>query len=331
MIFSKGEIDKHLAKEELYFQRTKKQLSYLLGMIADIEKDLRQLKMFAETGLRNEKVNKIMGEIAHWEEKIKTHLSLILQLAGEELTEKEEYPHIFVNLLKFTVNHITSIEKDWSLTAGLEKEDPFRVHLKEDAVYLTMAINYVKQYLNIISHLLNSAEEIILTESKILFRQVLGDRYLEEVLPKWGKILTKEFAPLGFEPYFEAEPTREVHLSMNLPLDYPSHERLEIESILNKGLHLSLKCQRATIILNKGGSQSSITVKYDSVYDAFEVHFNCYSNAYSLEKWFISLDTFFDQLISQKTFILTPNDHNLARFNDDYPKIVSSLKNGVAP
>lgn len=331
MIFSKGEIDRHLAKEELYFQRTKKQLSHLLEIIADIEKDLRQLKMFAETGLRNEKINKIMGEIEHWEEKIKTGLSVILQLAGEELTEKEEYPHIFVDVLKFTVNRITPLEKDWSLTAGLKKEDPFRVNLKEDADYLVMAINHLKQYLNIISHLLNSAEEIILNESKILFRQALGNRYLEEVLPKWVKILTKEFASFEIKLYFENELTKEFHLSMNLPLEYPSHERSEIENILNKGLFLHLKCQRATIILNKGGSQSSITIKYDSVYDAFSINFSCYSSAYHKECWFISVDTFFDQFISQKEFILTQSAHDLAHFSDDYPKIVSKLKNGVAP
>ncbi|MEK6845949.1 MAG: hypothetical protein AABY26_04265 [Nanoarchaeota archaeon] len=333
MIFSKGEVDRHLAKEELYFQRTKKQLSHLLGIIADIEKDLRQLRMFAETGLRNEKVHKILKEIEDWEEKIKTGLSLILQLAGEELTEKEKLPPIFVDILKFTVSRITPLEKDWSLTAGLKKEDPFRVNLKDDAHYLVMAINHLKQYLNIISHLFNSAEEIILNESKILFRQALGNRYLEEVLPKWVKILTKEFALSEIKLYFENEPAKEFHLSMNLPVEYPSHERFEIENILNKGLFLYLKCQRAIIILSNAGEsyQSSIIVKYDSVYDAFVIRFDSYLYTFHLEKWFISVDTFFDQFISQKEFILTTNAHNLSSFSDDYPKIVSKLKNGVAP
>jgi hypothetical protein len=351
MIFSKGEVDKHLAKEELYFQRTKKQLSCLLEVIADIEKDLRQLRIFAETGLRNEKVNKIVKEIEHWEEKIKIGLSVILQLAGEELTEKEELPRILVDILGFTVRHINWLEKRFGLTQNIKITDAgsFRNGVND----LERQIYSIKYKLNAILHLFNSAAELTLIESKILFRQALGNQYLEEAIPKWVKILTKEFIPLGFvtqlgfnvEFYLENEP-EEFIVPRPLPLAYSGYGTLEISTInteINQifeehSLILRFQCQRAVINLIKAGNHRySIEIKYDSIYDAFSVKIISYSSGnvhFSSggdEGWFISLDTFFDELISRKDLILTDTNFSTVRFNDDYKKIVSSLKNGIAP
>ncbi len=334
MIFSKVEVDKHLAKEELYFQRTKNQLSYLLKVVDDIEKDLRLLERAAQIGIRTEKINKTNQELKLKEEKLKTGLSMVLQYAGEEFTEKEELPFILIDILRLTVSTIENLQFGSNSVLRVAKEDQ---PLTDVIGSNEATIRTIKERLNTLFHLFNSAEELTLTESKVLFRQNLGNKYFAEVIPKWVNVLTKEFVPSGFtvELYVKTE-VEEFRFSIP-----PLTRHIEAGKILDiHKLVLSLERKIGRIILGDKNKSViyTISIEYNSPRDSFVVKTMSFSKPKILfstylqpDGEFISLDTFFDELVSYKELIISKAHDERIVLKDDSAKIWSALRNGIAP
>lgn len=336
----KKEVTKHLAEEELYFKRTRELLSLQLKILGDIKKEVLFLEQAGETGLRTKKVDQILTKIEVWEEQIKDGLALVLQLAGEELDEAEELPPIYTDILKFTVVAINQQEKRFSMVISRKfsfSSSDFT--LKQYAEELKEIFNRVTDSLTAILHLFESAEKLVLLESKVLFRQNLGNRYLEVTIPKLVQLLQEKLVMGGLTVKFSFREESEA-ITIDLPLASVDHreEIFKIFEAHRSKIDLIIREALISIDSNSGEHRGIIGIRYNSPWDCFEAETNSFfkpeiffTENYGAKKGrYISLGTFFDEFVSRKEVLISKNVGAIM-LKDDYKKIISVLEHGIAP